>query len=351
MTTGLFYTPDNNQNSSPEYTNIQNMRNMLCFTKLTFIKKRLQSRIATRKSGRVKNIAMKFCSTLIYSPVQELNLTKTKLNLHSFSQADLKKIYEEFAKQTSNTIENADYSQIMISKDQNVINLIESYQSILQKSLSKTASLVPNSSFEHFYDTARKLNNPMIVKHFDQVIENNSLVFVPKTFIYSTLYYGLRYAQTYGPLYHVVKTLNSARLLQISGRTWFEANPFLIVSTPAVGAIALYSFATMVGCNSTLGKALTAAGDIMYLPMHFVEVVFNTYATPIFIKTVGAPILLNYTKTLKIGHGPGINYDDIKDYIGENRGVIDKFLDLLDKLKQSKLGDVILERIPEIKDI
>jgi hypothetical protein len=344
MNSGLFRKLYKNKNYSPEYVNIQNIRNIIVFNKLTFIKKKLVSRIAIRKNSQVNNIATTFGSTLIYSSLKNLDFPPNKLTLQSFSADDLKKIYGEFAKYSSNTIDIPEYTQILIIKDEKFLKLVENYQSIMEKYWNKTSS-VPISSFDDFYKTALKSKDPMILKHFDQVIKNKEVVFVPKSFVYRSLYFGFRFVQAYGPLYHVVNTLNSARVLQISGRPWFESNPLLLITTPAVAAVALYSFGTMVGCDSKLGKVLTAGGDIMYLPMYFVELIFNNYATPIFIKTMGAPIVLNYTKTLKIGHGPGINYDDIKNYISDRKEIIIKLLEMLQKLKQSESGTMVLGEI------
>jgi hypothetical protein len=129
------------------------------------------------------------------------------------------------------------------------------------------------------------------------------------------LYKAGSYLQSAGSAGLVANTLALAKLAGVSGLQILKAQPILVVAIPTTGAIFFYACGAIVG-NNAFGKSLVTTGDLLSFPMAGVEVMWNSYASPVIQKVFGIPIILNMTQSFKTG--PGYTLKEIIKYIPLN---------------------------------
>jgi hypothetical protein len=253
-----------------------------------------------RKAIKEKNnlaTGVTFASTLVDMSSKTVNTTILP------SESDLTKIYEEFLKNSNNTsLYIPEKGQIFVTDD-NLITFTQTYEDII-KNYSNNQYLPYNMSLERF-------NSEQVKK----VVTNTKIILMPKHGITRALYYLGHYSQAILPTNHVINAVTYAKAAKVTGLTLFRTHPLLLLAVPTVTAVGLYGFSALVGDNNTVGRALNFGGYIMMTPMRYCELVFNTYCTPRVFAITGIPVVLNFTKTLEVGHG--IESDDIQRYIGK----------------------------------
>lgn len=133
--------------------------------------------------------------------------------------------------------------------------------------------------------------------------------------VQGTIYKVGSYLQSAGSAGFVANTLALAKVAGVSGLQILKAQPFLAVAIPTTGSMFFYGCGAIVG-NNTVGKALITLGDGLALPMKGVEIMWNSYGTPIIQKVFGIPVILNMTQTFKTG--PGYTLKEVGRYISLN---------------------------------
>lgn len=279
------------ENSLPKHSKIANF-----IKRRATVKENLEYKKVIKENNEIVN-SLTFASTLV-------NLSSTKLNTSIFSsEENLKMFYEEFFKNQSNTtLYVPEKGQIFLTND-SFVKLSQNYSDIIKK-YSDSKYLTYNTSLEHF----------------NQVIQNTDFVLIPKGF-YGALYNFAFVSQPVLSTTHLLDCIKYSKTFQVSGLRILQTHPLFLLALPTVTALSFYGFGKVAGDN-TVGKVLNLGGYIMMTPMRYFELLFNVYVTPVFVKVTGFPLILNFTKTMEVGQG--IQYDDVKKYLTDNKSIIYK---------------------------
>lgn len=140
--------------------------------------------------------------------------------------------------------------------------------------------------------------------------------------IHVTIYKTTSYLQAAGSAGLVAHTLAIARIAGVNGFRILQAQPGLAIVLPMTGSLFFYGSGAIAE-NNTIGKALITTGDFLSLPMQGIEIMWNSY---------GSPVILNMTQTLKTGSGYTVK--EIHKYIPLNktsmlRSIKDKIINFL----------------------
>ena len=134
--------------------------------------------------------------------------------------------------------------------------------------------------------------------------------------VQGTLYKAGSYIQSAGSAGIVVNTIGLAKLAGVSGLQILKAQPSLAVAIPTTGAMFFYGCGAILGDN-VVGKVFVSTGDVCAIPIKCVEIMWNSYGNPVIQKVFGIPVILNMTKTLKVG--PGYSVEEIARYVTFNK--------------------------------
>jgi len=124
------------------------------------------------------------------------------------------------------------------------------------------------------------------------------------------------YIQSAGSAVIVINTIGLAKLAGVSGLQILRAQPSLAVAIPTTGAMFFYGCGAILGDN-IFGKVFVSTGDVWAIPIKCVKIMWNSYGNPVIQKVFGIPVILNMTKTLKVG--PGYSVKQIGRYITFNK--------------------------------
>ena len=84
----------------------------------------------------------------------------------------------------------------------------------------------------------------------------------------------------------VSRTVSFAKMIGFSGVKIIQAQPFLLVILPTVGAMFFHGCGSIFG-NNTVRRACNSIGNILNLPMAYCKSVYNAYVLLLFNRTLG----------------------------------------------------------------
>jgi hypothetical protein len=279
------------KNSFPTHSSIPNLE-----IRRVTLKEFSDYKKAIKEKKKLATI-VSFASTLVDLPSNKVNTTILP------AESNLKKIYEEFLKTSNETSLSIPEKGKIFATDDSFIKLVETYEDIMKRYANNSY----NMSLE-LYKRPLDIVVPTTVKY--------TVKYIPKPGLVRWIYTAGHWCQIGIPALHVSNAVIYAKSFKVTGLPLFRSYPLLLFAVPTISALGFYGFSSIVGDNSTLGKALNFGGYIMMTPMRYFELVFNTYLTPKVFSLTGIPVVLNYTKVLEVGHG--IEYADIQRYIGDN---------------------------------
>jgi hypothetical protein len=262
-------------------------RDYLIVLFIFIIKMRINQKI---KSEQDKELTLSFrlmdgvFLTGIIQP-ERLDLEKFKFSDSPKFTSVQKKIFEELRKNCP-CLSHFPETETLLVTDKSFYQLMhnrESFVANISESLNITNFETGNAVKEFF--------------------ENKKLLVQP-TGLEGNLYTLGTYLQGLGSTLMTVRTLIMSKPLQVTGLPLLEAQPFLVVAVPTVGAIFFYSCGSIIG-NNTVGKVFNTVGNVLSFPMVGTELVYNRYIGPFLNSTIGVKTVLNLTQQIK--RGPGLD--------------------------------------------
>lgn len=129
-------------------------------------------------------------------------------------------------------------------------------------------------------------------------------VLVQQTGLEGYVYKMGTFVQTAGSASLVGKTIILAQAAGVTGLQIIQAQPFLVVALPTVGAMFFHGCGSIAG-NNLVGRTCNTIGNTLNIPMAFTESLLNKYAGPVIKKVVGISTCFNYSKQMR--RGPGLD--------------------------------------------
>ena len=115
------------------------------------------------------------------------------------------------------------------------------------------------------------------------------------------------FAQTAGSATMVSRTVMMARAAGVTRFKMIKAQHFMLLVLSTVGAMFFCGVGCVIG-NNSVGRTCNTIGNVLNLPMSYIEMLYNSYVAPLVNRTIGVPTILNYTKQMM--RGPGLDSEE-----------------------------------------